>query len=71
MLEENVGVLGYQLIGLVVLLNKLTVVVCRQFLFHNLPVLMTDVPLRQRQHMWLMHNGAQPYSPRITGRHLN
>jgi len=32
---------------------------------------MADVRLRQRQHMWLMHNGAQPYSPRITGRHVN
>jgi len=32
---------------------------------------MAQVPLLQQQHVWCIYNRAQPYSPRITGRHLN
>jgi hypothetical protein len=69
-----VGILGNQLLGLVVLLNRLRGAVyhsCFVFLLNDLPVFLEYVPLYQRQHKWFLHDGAPPHSLRIVRQHLN
>jgi hypothetical protein len=66
-----VGIVGDQILGPVVLPNRLTGAVCRRFLVNDLPVLLEHVPLHQRQHMWFMHDGTPPHFLRIFRQHLN
>jgi hypothetical protein len=65
------GILGDQLLGLVVLPNRLTGTVYHCFLVTNLPVLLEHVPLHQQQHMLFMHDGAAPHFLQIVRWYLN
>jgi hypothetical protein len=66
-----VGILGDQLLGPVVVPNRLTGAVYHSFLVDDLPVHLEHVPLHQRQHMWFMLDGAPPHFLRIVRPHLN
>jgi hypothetical protein len=66
-----VGILCDQLLGPVVLPNRIMGAVYHRFLVNDLPELLEHVPLHQRQHMWFMHDGAPPHLLRIVGQHLN
>jgi hypothetical protein len=62
-----VGVLGDQLLGPVVLPNRLTGAVYHRFLANDLAVLFEHEP----QHMWFMHYGAPPHFLCSVRQHLN
>jgi hypothetical protein len=66
-----VGIVSGQLLGPVVLPNRLTGAVYHRFLVKDLPVLLEHVPLHQRQHMWFMHDGAPTHFLRVVRQHLN
>jgi hypothetical protein len=40
-------------------------------MLNDLPVLLEHVPLDQSQHVWFMHDGAQPQFLCIVKQHLN
>jgi hypothetical protein len=63
-------IIGDQLLGPVVLHNRLTGAVYLRFLVTDLPVLLEHVPLHQ-QHMWFMHDGAPSHFLRTVRQHLN
>jgi hypothetical protein len=65
-----VGILNDQLLGPVVLPNRLTGAVHHWILVTDLPVLLEDAPLHQ-QHMWFMHDGASSRFLRTVRQHLN
>jgi hypothetical protein len=65
-----VGILGDQLLGPVVLPNRLTGPVYHRFLVNDSPVLLEHVPLYQRQHVWSMHDGAPPHFLGTLRQHL-
>lgn len=52
------GILGDRLIGPVFFPNRLTGELYLNFLRNDLPPLLEDVPLIDRLHIWLMHDGA-------------
>jgi hypothetical protein len=68
-----VGILGDQLLGPVVLPNRLTGAVYHRFFLcvNDLPILLEYVPLHERHHMGFMHDGAPPHFLRIVRQHLN
>jgi hypothetical protein len=55
---------GQGLLGPHVLPHRLTGNHYRDFLLHDLPKLLEDVPLAVRARMWYMHDGAPAYSSR-------
>lgn len=65
------GILGDRLIGPVVLPNRLNGLDYHNFLVNDLPRLLEDVPLIQRQRMWYMQDGAPPHYLQIVRAHLN
>jgi hypothetical protein len=66
-----VGILGDQLLEPVVLPIRLTGAVYHRFLVNGSPVFLEHVPLRQRQHMWFIHDGTPPHFLRIARQDLN
>jgi hypothetical protein len=52
------GIVGECLVGPHVLPHRLTRNHYRDFLSHDLPKLLEDVPLAVRARMWYMHDGA-------------
>ena len=52
------GILGDCLVGLHFLPHRLNGEQYLRILRNDLPDLLEDVPLRQRQQMWFMHDGA-------------
>jgi hypothetical protein len=66
-----VDILGNQIVGPIVLPNRLTGAVYHRFLVIYLPVLLEQVPLHQWQHMQLMHDGSPPHFRHIVRQHLN
>ena len=61
------AILDDQLLGPAVPPNTLTGLMYRRFLFNDLPVLLEDVPVHQRQQMRFMPDGTSPHF-RCTGR---
>jgi hypothetical protein len=49
------------ILGPVVLPNRVTGAVYHRFLVNDLPVLLKHVPVHQRQHRGFMHDGAPPH----------
>jgi hypothetical protein len=56
-----VGILCDQILGPVVLPNRLASALYYRFLVNDSPVLLEHVPLHQRQHMWFMHDAVSSY----------
>jgi hypothetical protein len=69
-LDTRAGISGEQLLGAVVLHNRLTGAVHHRFLVNDLPVLLEHMPLHQRQHMWLIHYGAPTNFLRIVRQYV-
>ena len=65
------GIVNGILIGPFILDNRLTGALYFQFLRHNLPVLLEEVPLNVRQRMWFLHDGAPPHFARQVRQHLD
>jgi hypothetical protein len=57
--------------GPIVLPNRPSGAVYHRFLVNDLQVLLEHLPLRQRQHVWFMSNGAPPHFLRTVRQHLN
>src|SRR5678816_129152 len=66
-----VGIVGDHLIGPFFLPARLTGDVYRQFLEHDLPTLLEDVPLQLRSKMYFMHNGAPAHFSLVPRNYLN
>ena len=66
-----VGILGDCLIGPHFLPQKLNGEQYLRFLQNHLPNLLEDVPWRQRQQMWFMHDGAPAHFHLSVSRYLN
>ena len=66
-----VGILGDCLIGPHFIPIRLKGQKFLRFLWNDLPNLLEDVPLRQRQQMWCMHDGAPAHSHLSVRRNLN
>jgi hypothetical protein len=64
------GIVGDRIIGPYVLPNRLTGAIYHQFLSNELPIMLEEIPLLQRQRMWFMHDGAPPHFLHIVRRHL-
>ena len=60
-----------RLIGPFELLDRLTGANCLQFLRHNLPQLLEEVPLDRRGRMWFLHDGAPAHFSRMVRRFLD
>ena len=65
------GMIDRQLIGPYIFEGRLTGEVYTNFLRHQLPLLLEDVPLKTRQRMILQHDGAPPHYSRQVIEHLN
>jgi hypothetical protein len=65
------GIVGDCLVGPHVLPHRLTGNHYRDFLLHNLPNLLEDVPLAVRARMWYMHDGTPTYFSRAVRDVLN
>lgn len=66
-----VGIIGDYLIGPFFLPGRLNGNSYRDFLQHDLPTLLEDVPLFLRQEMWFMHDGAPAHFSILAREHLN
>src|SRR5258705_6777794 len=64
------GLLGDRIIGPVYLPARLTGVAYTTFLRDDIPRLLEDVPLLQRQRMWYQHDGAPAHFSRQARAHL-
>ena len=64
------GVVGYHLIGPVMLPLCLNAAQYLQFLRYTLPEFFQDVPLDIRSHMWYQHDDATPSSSRAFTWHI-
>jgi hypothetical protein len=65
------GILGDRLIGPFVLPNRLNGEDYYNFLVNDLPGLLEDVPLIERQSIWFMQDGAPPHYLHNVRQHLN
>jgi hypothetical protein len=65
------GIVGDCLVGPHVLPHRLTGTHYRDFLLHDLPKLLEDVPLAVRARMWYMHDGAPAHFSRAVRDVLN
>lgn len=59
------GIIGNFLFGPVFLPSRLNGIAYHNFLVHELPQVLEDVPIRTRQRMWFMHDGAPAHFSRI------
>src|SRR5678816_2810305 len=66
-----VGIVGGPLIGPLFLPARLTGDVYRQFLEHDLPTLLEDIPLQLRSKMYFMHDGAPAHFSLVARNYLN
>lgn len=65
------GIIDRHLIGPVFLPQRLNGEIYRNFLQHELPPLLENLPLLLRAQMWFMHDGAPPHFSIIARDHLN
>lgn len=65
------GLLGDNLVGPFFLPPRLSGVSYLQFLQDNLPELLQDIPIANRQGMWFMHDGAPAHYSHIVTDYLN
>jgi hypothetical protein len=65
------GVIHKYLIGPHFIEGRLTSVQYRNFLQHEFPLLLEDVPLASRVRMWIQHDGAPPHYGREVTTYLN
>lgn len=66
-----IGILGDNLLGPVVLPNRLTGAGYLNFLQNTLRDLLDDIPLNQRQQMWFQHDGAPAHFSIVVREHLH
>lgn len=65
------GIVGDCLVGPFVFPERLNGVIYRNFLENELPILLEDVPLNIRNHLWFMHDGAPPHFSRLARNYLD